>query len=86
MIVKPNQNGSLLGTKEFVDLAIKNKITPIISHRSGETADSTIADLAVAWKIPIIKTGILGRERLAKLHRLLRIEREMNSINSINNQ
>ncbi|MFC1686244.1 enolase C-terminal domain-like protein [Nanoarchaeota archaeon] len=77
VIVKPNQNGSLLGTKEFVDLAKQNKIVPIISHRSGETLDSTIADLAVAWEIPMIKTGILGKERLAKLHKLLKIERAL---------
>jgi enolase len=76
-IVKPNQNGSLLDTKKFVDLANKNSITPIISHRSGETSDSTIADLAVAWNIPFIKTGILGRERFAKLNKLIKIEREM---------
>ena len=77
VIVKPNQNGSLLDTKRFVDLANKNSITPIISHRSGETADSTIADLAVAWNIPFIKTGILGRERFAKLNKLIKIEREI---------
>ena len=75
VIVKPNQNGSLLETKKFVDIAKKNNITPIISHRSGETMDATIADLAVGWNIPFIKTGILGKERFAKLHRLLRIER-----------
>jgi len=77
VIIKPNQNGSLLGTKKVVDMAKDNKILPIISHRSGETADSTISDLAVAWEIPIIKAGILGKERFAKLHRLLKIEREM---------
>jgi len=77
VIVKPNQNGSLLETKKFVDLAQKKGLITIISHRSGETLDSTIADLAVAWNIPMIKTGILGRERLAKLHRLLKIEREL---------
>jgi len=77
IIIKPNQNGSLLDTKRVLDLAKEHKITPIISHRSGETNDSTIADLAVAWEIPIIKTGILGRERFAKLHRLLRIERDL---------
>jgi enolase len=77
VIVKPNQNGSLLKTKEFVDIAKKNKITPIISHRSGETLDSTISDLAVAWNIPFIKTGILGKERFAKLNRLIKIEREI---------
>jgi len=77
IIIKPNQNGSLLRTKDVLDFAKKNSITPIISHRSGETSDSTIADLAVAWEIPFIKTGILGTERMAKLHRLLRIEREI---------
>lgn len=76
VIVKPNQNGSLLGTKKFVDIAKKNNITTIISHRSGETMDATIADLAVGWQIPFIKTGILGKERFAKLNRLLKIERE----------
>ena len=77
VIVKPNQNGSLIETKKFVDMAKVNGIATIISHRSGETSDSAIADLAVAWGIPMIKTGIIGRERLAKLHRLLRIEREI---------
>ena len=77
VIVKPNQNGSLLQTKELVDLAQKHKIIPIISHRSGETLDSTIADLAVSWKIKFIKTGILGKERFAKLNRLLKIERQI---------
>ncbi|MEM2955994.1 MAG: enolase C-terminal domain-like protein [Candidatus Pacearchaeota archaeon] len=76
-IIKPNQNGSLFETKKFVDVAKKNNITTIISHRSGETMDSTIADLAVAWQIPYIKTGILGKERFAKLHKLLKIEREI---------
>lgn len=80
VIVKPNQNGSLLDTKKFVDLAKENRITTIISHRSGETLDDTIADLAVAWEIPLIKTGILGKERLAKLHRLLKIERSFHKI------
>lgn len=78
VIIKPNQNGSLLETKKVVDLAKKNNIIPVISHRSGETMDSTISDLAVGWQIPIIKTGILGKERFAKLHRLLKIERDLN--------
>jgi len=75
VIIKPNQNGSILATKRVVDLAKKNDIVPIISHRSGETSDNTIAQLAVGWEIPIIKTGILGKERFAKLHEILRIER-----------
>jgi enolase len=77
LIIKPNQNGSLLETKRIVDYAKDNKITPIISHRSGETLDNTIAHLAVGWQIPIIKTGILGKERFAKLHEILHIEREV---------
>ncbi len=77
LIVKPNQIGSLIETKKVVDLAKKSNITLVISHRSGETMDNTIAHLAVGWKIPIIKTGILGRERLAKLNELLRIERRL---------
>ncbi len=77
IIVKPNQIGSLIETKKVVDLAKKHNITTIISHRSGETMDNTIAHLAVGWQIPIIKTGILGKERLAKLNELLRIERSI---------
>jgi len=77
VIVKPNQNGSLLKTKEFLDLAKKHDIVTIISHRSGETSDNTIAHLAVGWQAQIIKTGILGKERFAKLHELMRIEREI---------
>lgn len=76
LIVKPNQVGSLLEAKKVLDLAKKNNIIPVISHRSGETQDDLIADLAVGWQIPVIKTGIVGKERLAKLNRLLRIERE----------
>lgn len=77
LIVKPNQIGSLIETKKVLDLAKKNDIIPIISHRSGETQDDLIADLAAGWQVPIIKTGIIGKERFAKLHRLLRIEREL---------
>jgi enolase len=76
LIIKPNQNGSLLETKRIVDFAKDNRIVPIISHRSAETMDNTIAHLAVGWQCPIIKTGILGKERFAKLHEILRIERE----------
>lgn len=80
VIIKPNQNGSLLAVKEVIELARTNDITTIISHRSGETLDNTIAHLAVGWGIPIIKTGILGRERFAKLHELLRIERTLSKV------
>lgn len=74
IIIKPNQNGSLIDTKKVFDLARKNDIKTIISHRSGETMDITIADLAVAWGADYIKTGIQGKERRAKLERLREIE------------
>lgn len=74
LIVKPNQIGSLMDTEKVINLAKQKKITPVISHRSGETTDSSIAHLAVGFSIPIIKTGILGGERLAKINELLRIE------------
>jgi len=77
VIIKPNQIGSLLKTKEAVKFAMKNNIVPVISHRSGETNDATISHLAVAWDIPIIKCGIQGKERQAKLKELLEIEREI---------
>lgn len=79
VIIKPNQAGSLIKTKQALDAAKKHGIVPIISHRSGETLDNTISHLAVAWNIPIIKTGILGKERFAKLNELLRIERNLKS-------
>jgi len=76
-IIKPNQCGSLIEAKKVVDFAKKHGISTIISHRSGETFDDLIADLAVGWQTDFIKTGILGKERFAKLHRLLKIERQM---------
>ncbi len=78
LIVKPNQISSLLETKKVIDLAKKHGITLIISHRSGETTDNALAHFAVGWQIPIIKTGILGKERIAKLNELVRIERANN--------
>jgi len=77
VIIKPNQIGSLLKTKEVVDFAKKNKIVPVISHRSNETNDDMIAHLAVGWEIPIIKTGISGGERLAKINELIRINENL---------
>lgn len=77
IIIKPNQVGSLLETKKTIDLAKKNDIVTIISHRSGETLDNVLAHFAVGWRIPLIKTGITGAERLAKLNELLRIERQI---------
>ena len=77
LIVKPNQIGSLYNVKEIVDYAKKNNIVPVISHRSGETMDATISHLAVGLEIPIIKTGIYGREREVKLNELIKIEKEI---------
>ncbi len=74
VIIKPNQIGSLIETKNVVDFAKKNKIVPVISHRGGETMDATIAHLAVGWEIPIIKCGIYGKERVAKIKELIKIE------------
>jgi len=76
IIIKPNQIGSLIKMRQTIELAKKHGITPIISHRSGETEDDTIADFAVGFQIPYIKTGIIGDERLAKLNRLIQIERQ----------
>ena len=67
IIIKPNQIGSLLKVREVIDLAKKNKIKTIISHRSGETLDDTIADLAIAWNCDYIKTVIYGKVREVKL-------------------
>ena len=77
VLIKPNQIGTLSDTLAAIKLAKKYKYTPVISHRSGETADETIAHLAVAWGCPIIKTGAVGGERIAKLNELIRIEEEL---------
>ncbi len=78
ILVKVNQIGTLSETLEAVELAHKNGYTAVMSHRSGETEDSTIADLAVATNCGQIKTGSLARsDRLAKYNQLLRIEQEL---------
>lgn len=78
ILIKLNQIGSLTETLEAIDLATRNRYRSIISHRSGETEDTTIADLAVATRAGQIKTGSLCRsERVAKYNRLLRIEDEL---------
>lgn len=71
LIVKPNQIGTVTDTKETVELAKENNYTPVISHRSGETTDYTISELALEWEIPVIKAGIADI-RIAKLNPLLR--------------
>jgi enolase len=78
ILIKLNQIGSLTETLQTIDLATRNRFKSIISHRSGETEDTTIADLAVATRAGQIKTGSLCRsERVAKYNRLLRIEDEL---------
>jgi enolase len=77
IIIKPNQIGTLSDTYKTVKLAKDNNYTPVVSHRSGETTDETIAHLAVAFGAPLIKTGAIGGERIAKLNELIRIQEEM---------
>ena len=61
----------------MIDLAKKNRIITAISHRSGETSDSVIADLGFAWGVEFIKTGVHGSEREVKLKRLMQIEKSL---------
>ena len=78
VLVKVNQIGSLTETFDTVDLAMRNRYTAVISHRSGETEDTTIADIAVALNAGQIKTGSLSRsDRMAKYNQLLRIEEDL---------
>jgi enolase 1/2/3 len=78
ILVKVNQIGSLTETLAAVEMAHKAGYTAVMSHRSGETEDSTIADLAVATNCGQIKTGSLARsDRTAKYNQLLRIEEEL---------
>ncbi|MBQ2652937.1 MAG: phosphopyruvate hydratase [Methanobrevibacter sp.] len=79
IIIKPNQIGSLSETFATVKLAKENNIVPVVSHRSGETTDETIAHLAVGFASPMIKTGAIGGERIAKLNELIRIEEELSN-------
>jgi len=78
VLIKVNQIGTLTETFEAIDLAMRNGWTAVISHRSGETEDTTIADIAVATNAGQIKTGSVCRtERVAKYNRLLRIEDDL---------
>ncbi|MET0138295.1 MAG: phosphopyruvate hydratase [Sphingobium sp.] len=80
LLVKVNQIGTLSETLEAVEVAHRARYTAVMSHRSGETEDSTIADLAVATNCGQIKTGSLARsDRLAKYNQLIRIEEELGS-------
>jgi enolase len=81
ILIKLNQIGTLTETLQTIDLGTRNGFKSIISHRSGETEDTTIADLAVATRAGQIKTGSLCRsERVAKYNRLLRIEDELGDL------
>ncbi|MBP5615230.1 MAG: phosphopyruvate hydratase [Alphaproteobacteria bacterium] len=78
ILVKVNQIGTLTETMRAVELAQRNKYTAVLSHRSGETEDSTIADIAVATNCGQIKTGSMSRtDRMAKYNQLIRIEEEL---------
>jgi enolase len=78
LLVKVNQIGTLSETLDAVDMAHRARYTAVMSHRSGETEDATIADLAVATNCGQIKTGSLARsDRLAKYNQLIRIEEEL---------
>jgi enolase len=81
ILVKVNQIGTLSETLEAIQMAQKAGMGVILSHRSGETEDSTIADLAVATNAGQIKTGSLSRsDRIAKYNQLIRIEEELGPI------
>ena len=78
ILVKLNQIGTLTETLNVIDLAQKNNFTTVISHRSGDSEDTFIADLAVMTNSSQIKTGSLARsERVAKFNRLITIEEEL---------
>jgi enolase len=81
ILIKVNQIGTITETLEAIELGLKNKYTSIISHRSGETEDATIADIAVATNSGQIKTGSLSRsDRMAKYNQLLRNEEELGDL------
>ncbi|MCD4759305.1 enolase [archaeon] len=77
MVIKPNQNGSLIDTLKVVSEAKKNKMYLIASHRSGETLDASISHLAIGLEIPILKVGIHGKERVCKLREVAKIEKQI---------
>ena len=80
ILIKPNQIGTLTETLAAIDMAVDAGYSAVVSHRSGETEDNTIADLAVATRATQIKTGSLCRsDRMAKYNQLLRIEEHLGS-------
>ena len=79
ILLKVNQIGTITETLETIELARKHGYATVISHRSGETEDTTIADLAVGLNLGQIKTGSLSRtDRVCKYNQLMRIEEELN--------
>lgn len=77
IIVKPNQIGSLIEVKEVCDIAKKNEIKIVFSHRSGETEETILSDLAFGFQADFLKCGITGKEREAKIKRLIEIEKKL---------
>ena len=78
ILIKPNQVGTITEMLETIELAKKNNYKTIMSHRSGETEDTIIADLATGLNLGQIKTGSLSRtDRMCKYNKLLRIEEKM---------
>ena len=81
ILIKLNQIGTLTETLDAIELAKKNGYTAVVSHRSGETEDTTLADVAVATNAGQIKTGAPCRtDRVAKYNRLLNIENELGDV------
>ena len=77
IIVKPNQNGSLIEVSKICELAKKKNIKIVFSHRSGETGENILADLAFGFQADFFKSGITGKEREVKIKRLVEIERRL---------
>jgi len=77
VLIKPNQVGTLTDTFDAVSLAHAYGLDTVMSHRSGETTDTTIAHLATAFSCVFLKTGVVGGERIAKLNELIRIEEQI---------
>jgi len=77
VLIKPNQVGTLTDTFEAIRLAHTNGMDTVMSHRSGETTDNTIAHLATAFSCVFLKCGVVGGERIAKLNELIRIEEQL---------
>jgi enolase len=74
IIIKVNQVGTLSDAWETIELALRHGYAPVMSHRSGDTCDWHIAQLAVAFKCPVIKAGVVEAARTAKMNELIRIE------------